>query len=418
MWGIFVDILRKIKTFAFIEILLALAVFSCAIGAIFSGRLEWRVLTRDEAHFKKQEVSFESILYKQEVVTEKNKNQRLSLPLFQFMSHEFTNCGAFEDDLPVHINCVQEYNQQWVTNDHFFRVYSGIQYWTVPESGNYQIIARGAQGGCVNGGAGAVLADEVWLERGARLALLIGQRGACSVLQGEAYYFGAGGGGGASYIVKNSEPILIAGGGGGGGGGKNEKILAGAAAILKRPTVSSLVNVKCGAARSGMMGGGGGGGANYGGGGGGGFHTDGGNFSYGSFDGWGGHGGTHNKAGGDGRGKFVCQGSGGQSFLDGGKAGIENNCVDLVRIAAGGFGGGGAGVHESSSGGGGGGWSGGAGGFISSFKSKYDCAWGVLNRAQGGSSYATQQSHAGLGKNFGDGSIFIRKLGALKYSSN
>lgn len=72
----------------------------------------------------------------------------------------------------------------WKNNTDFFNVSSGIQLWTVPADGFYQIEARGAQGGSAistntigpiaHGGYGVIIKGTVYLERGEVLSIVVG----------------------------------------------------------------------------------------------------------------------------------------------------------------------------------------------------------------------------------------------------
>jgi hypothetical protein len=97
---------------------------------------------------------------------------------------------------------------------------SGVQEWSPPLSGQYQINIYGAAGGggkIGSGGSGAYLQIRVSLNAGETLSIVVGQKGADSNTAA-AYPGGAGGGG--SFIYKNSDNsyIAVAGGGGGGAG--------------------------------------------------------------------------------------------------------------------------------------------------------------------------------------------------------
>jgi hypothetical protein len=87
----------------------------------------------------------------------------------------------------------------------------GIQLWTVPSSGNYQIIAAGAKGSdafTYFGGNGIIVSTNVYLNIGTIIAILVGQTVPAL----------GGAGGGGTFVVYNgnrSIPILCAGGGGG-----------------------------------------------------------------------------------------------------------------------------------------------------------------------------------------------------------
>lgn len=102
---------------------------------------------------------------------------------------------------------------------------SGIQKWRVPKTGNYLIVAEGAQG-CVNGsqgstpsnelGRGAKMAGYFMLNEGQILWILVGQSG-----EGTVGTYGHGGGGGGTFVAtgngadqSNSQALIVAGGGG------------------------------------------------------------------------------------------------------------------------------------------------------------------------------------------------------------
>ena len=106
--------------------------------------------------------------------------------LYSFSSHTFTNCGATGKNGPTLSNCTSAYSPSWTDNTNYFNVPSnaGIQYWTVPSSGSYQIEVWGAQGGrggvddpIVEGGAGAKIRGTISLTQGTVLKILVGQKG-------------------------------------------------------------------------------------------------------------------------------------------------------------------------------------------------------------------------------------------------
>src|SRR5690348_9929972 len=93
---------------------------------------------------------------------------------------------------------------------------------TVPETGIYQILAFGAQGGDLStsdgsfssiGGRGAQIRGDFNLTSGAVLQIAVGGAGMPSTSFGA----GGGGGGGSFVIGHGSTPLVIAGGGGGAG---------------------------------------------------------------------------------------------------------------------------------------------------------------------------------------------------------
>lgn len=100
-----------------------------------------------------------------------------------------------------------------------------LRLWTVPATGQYEILAYGASGGNGVGGSrvgcrGASAKGEFKLRKGERLRILVGERGV-STSDSDS----GGGGGGGSFVVlcrdvdcKEFTPLVIAGGGGGAGG--------------------------------------------------------------------------------------------------------------------------------------------------------------------------------------------------------
>lgn len=99
-----------------------------------------------------------------------------------------------------------------------------IQYDTITVSGTYDIVAYGAQGGNNTfggggGGAGAMAGNDIYLQAGAQLAVVVGQVG--TSVGGTI----GGGGGGGSYVIEINDgsgpppggPVIeiVAGGGGG-----------------------------------------------------------------------------------------------------------------------------------------------------------------------------------------------------------
>ena len=186
----------------------------------------------------------------------------------------------------------------------------GLQSFTAPVTGTYDITAFGAQGGNysrqLHGGPGAEIGGYVRLTAGETLTLLVGG-------QGEEYSGGGGGGGSFVVVTASKMALLVAGGGGGAG--------------------NSQVGKDGLKTNNGDAGGSGGGGL-FGGGGGGGFGLNA-NGAAAVF-----HGGSYGFS-------FLNGGAGGGGGIDGG---------------SGGYGGGGGGGSDGGGGGGGGGYSGGDGG--------------------------------------------------------
>jgi len=98
----------------------------------------------------------------------------------------------------------------------------GIYTYTIGTAGTYQIAADGAQGGAeteygVQGGAGAAIDGDVYLQAGTKLEIVVGGAGGNGL-------DGGGGGGGGSFVIEVNgssiadDTILAVAGGGGGGG--------------------------------------------------------------------------------------------------------------------------------------------------------------------------------------------------------
>ncbi len=207
----------------------------------------------------------------------------------------------------------------------------GVQGFTAPLTGTYEITAYGARGGSnfyAKGGLGAEVSADFALTEGEELLIWVGGKGA-----GSATLKGGAGGGGGTWIEDQDdrELLIAAGGGGGAGGGENMGTAGGGAVNGSGKGGSNGGGV--GGGKGGSIGHGGSGGtAPYSGGGGGGYTTDGG------------------AAGGGGGDSFPALRGG--SGNDGG--------------GEGGFGGGGGGGKYG--GGGGGGYSGGGGGTVETAK--------------------------------------------------
>ena len=253
--------------------------------------------------------------------------------LYEFSSHTFTNAGQTGRTGPTLTQLRSAYTPSWTDNVNYFTVtpYTGIQQWTVPQTGTYQIDAYGATGGYAYlsgtstieyGGRGARIRGRFNLNKGDYIRILVGQMGVNNPNSSR----GGGGGGGTFVYNSTTSRLLIAAGGGGGSG------------QYARPT-SADPNVN-------SINGTGGNRTNPGAGG-----TDGNGGEDGSYSGagagWLGNGldSPGFAAGGT---RFLSGGYGGTGYSDG-----TNNGVN------GGFGGGGG---SYSGGGGGGGYSGGGGG--------------------------------------------------------
>ena len=264
---------------------------------------------------------------------------------YTFSTFTFTPCGATGRLGPTSLT----YNTTtfpWATSPNL-TVSSGIQRWTVPVTGYYQLTAAGAGGGTsfsgITGTRGVIVSNTVLLLQGQVLYIAVGQKGVNGVSLSTS-----GGGGGGTFIVKylggtitsaNSYQILLIAGGGGGGG----RLSSFGTDALTTTTASPGNGVT--AASGGNGGGGHIGSTNEYRPGGGGFLTNGLQSSP--------VGGQPNQD---------ASGYSGLSFLNGGLGGNGNTNVSYYSLFAsfGGFGGGGAGgINQDWGGGGGGGYSGG-----------------------------------------------------------
>jgi len=257
--------------------------------------------------------------------------------------YSFTNAGATGTSGPTQT----QVNAAYTSGNTLYNAVtatSGIQYWTVPYTGDYSLEVAGASGGYTPnaiGGRGRVIKTKIALTAGKVLKILVGQEG------GRQYFTTgyAGGGGGGSFVINSTDNtiLLISGGGGGGAQGNTSYV------STQNGVDASAYNVTSGQSGTGYSGSwstvgagginGSGGGANAGGSGGGGYSSVGTKGSYG--------------------------GNAGSSFASGANGGTNlSNCGAATTNIDGGFGGGaGAGMCTSyeANAGGGGGYSGGGG---------------------------------------------------------
>jgi hypothetical protein len=249
--------------------------------------------------------------------------------LYAFTSHTFTPCTATGKTGPTLANCQSAYSTSWENNLSYFNVTSGIQTWTAPVSGPYEITAAGAVGVgyARTQGVGAIIKATVNLTEGDSYKILVGQAG--NSFSSDTVYGanGGGGGGGTFFTTSTNTPIIVAGG----GGGVLDSTGIANATLIKGQTTTSGAASSDGMGSAGTAGGGGGG----------------------ASGGWGGGGGGLT---GNGTSGFNCANSGGIAFVNGGTGGSTCNIN-----ANGGFGGGGATNGNTGGGGGGGGYSGGGG---------------------------------------------------------
>merc|ERR1712178_470010 len=271
----------------------------------------------------------------------------------------FSNCAKTDQDGPSLAECQSSYVSNQLVNIkndvNAFNVVDGIQKWTVPASGTYEITAAGASGGGDGfQGRGAIFKSQFSLSAGEQIDILVGQAG------GWKY---AGSGGGGSFVVKSDGTVLL--------------VAAGGAGQQRSPGSRQLADGRFNET-SGQMGfpNGGVGGVNGAGG------------ARAENNGASGGGGI---TGDGGKGNW---GTGGKAFVNGGKGGDTSWYPDCV----GGFGG----THgNSGGGGGGGGYSGGGGGDH------------TPSNGGGGGSFSSGYNNEGCsGFNDGHGSVIVRFISA------
>jgi hypothetical protein len=287
--------------------------------------------------------------------------------LYNFTSHTFTSAGKKGRNGPTLTDLREFYGHhpdKWHYSSSYFNVegsWNGIQKWTVPVTGSYEIEAAGAStewGRFSNnyykrGGRGAIMTGTFTLTQGEIIKILVGQIGE------EGYHSQnstghLSGGGGGTFVVRtpynSTASIMVIAGGGGGAGAYTTDVWQGGDASTG---TSGIRGGHPGGGHGGQPGGSGGyGGSSSYGGGGAGFHYNGntasgassgnesisfvnggrggqGARSWGGADAWGGFGGGGGSGGGlaaGGGGGYGGGGSGGwSSYLGGGGGGSYNN---------------------------------------------------------------------------------------------
>ena len=169
--------------------------------------------------------------------------------LYPFNTFTFTNCGQGGRNGPNLDQCKASYDTAtglsegegaWWYDSSYFDVIGasngatfvgGIQVWTVPESANYTITAKGAKEGWSIGtlgsssaGLGAIVEATFTLTKGDKYMILVGQMGTTGhggIPSNTNWY--ASGGGGGTFMVKGwdytnitlDDALIVVGGGGG-----------------------------------------------------------------------------------------------------------------------------------------------------------------------------------------------------------
>lgn len=142
--------------------------------------------------------------------------------LYPFTSFTFTNVGVTGNTGPTLSQFLTAYDTStnvWLKDTNYFNATAGIQLWTVPKTGTYQITAAGAQGvpaTSTSGGLGAIMQGTFSLTQGTKYRILVGQT--TTAAAGRTGLSSAGGGG--TFVVMSgsntvADILIIAGGGGG-----------------------------------------------------------------------------------------------------------------------------------------------------------------------------------------------------------
>jgi len=297
--------------------------------------------------------------------------------LYTFSTFTFTNAGATGGTGPTRTNCLANYNtttNPWLNDTAYFNIgaFQGFQLWTVPATGTYEFVVRGAAGGNDGvsslGGLAAIITTNLTLSQGNKLIIIVGQLGGNGV--GGSCGGNAGGGGG-TFVLTQAGVCLIAAGGGG-GAGKND-------ASFTEAGNKDAINSTSGRKGQGAL--------------------------------MGGAGGTNGNGGGApassscvpvgnaGAGiltnGYVSSGSGSKTYSEG--------FVGGGSLSGGFGGGGGAGVNYC--GGGGGGYSGGGGGGLAA------CSCGYMVGGGAGGSYSSNSTYTFVNApDWAHGSVKVTKL--------
>ena len=141
--------------------------------------------------------------------------------LYAFTSFTFTTAGTVGATGPSQATLLASYNTAtypWLTNTAYFSATDGMQYWTVPVTATYRIVAAGSWSTPRVGklsGKGAIFQGDFALTMNSVVRILCGQ----SEFQ-RAGITPSGGGGGTFVVASpyntNASILVVAGGGGGG----------------------------------------------------------------------------------------------------------------------------------------------------------------------------------------------------------
>ena len=160
-----------------------------------------------------------------------------TVDLYPFTSHRFTSGGQFGRNGPTITQLREDYAVTWdsefALGMDYLSVTSGVQEWTVPVTGSYEIEAAGASAewgrystnNFKEAGRGAIMTGTFTLTQNEIIKIVVGQMGDVGQHTQDSNGYVSGGGGG-SYVIRTpyndtGSILVIAGGGGGSSGYSN-----------------------------------------------------------------------------------------------------------------------------------------------------------------------------------------------------
>ena len=150
----------------------------------------------------------------------------ITADLYNFCKFTFSSCNKIGRFGPTIDECLDFYdidNNNWLLNTNYYYNINGIQYWTCPRTGIYDFNICGPNGSDVYpnfiGGKSRYVQGKLYINRGAKLKILIGQKGTNSyynyTINGNNYTASCSGGSGATFVVDMNNNLLFCSSGGG-----------------------------------------------------------------------------------------------------------------------------------------------------------------------------------------------------------
>jgi hypothetical protein len=146
--------------------------------------------------------------------------------LYTFLKFTFLSCNKIGRLGPNLDECLDYYDidyNNWLLNTNYYNNLNGIQYWTCPKTAIYSFIVVGPNGSDVYpnliGGKSRYIHGKIYINRGAKLKILIGQKGNYSyysyIDNNITKYVSCSGGSGATFVVDMNNNLLFCSAGGG-----------------------------------------------------------------------------------------------------------------------------------------------------------------------------------------------------------